>query len=72
MKTLNKIFCMGALFAGVTANAQQSPIYNMQFMNQSLYNPATIGIGDQVPIGFSPKDCHLFDNQGQVFEKLAA
>ncbi len=48
MKTLNKIFCMGALFAGVTANAQQYPIYNMQFMNQSLYNPATIGIGDQV------------------------
>ena len=31
-----------------------------------------IGIGDQVSIGFSPKDCHLFDNQGQVFEKLAA
>ena len=28
--------------------------------------------GDQVSIGFSPDTCHLFDNQGQVFDKLAA
>ena len=31
-----------------------------------------VGIGDLVSIGFSPKDCHLFDSQGQVFEKIAA
>lgn len=48
MKTLNNIICIGTLFASVSLHAQQYPIYNMQFLNQSLYNPATIGIGDQI------------------------
>ena len=31
-----------------------------------------VGVGDLVSIGFSSKNCHLFNGQGQVFEKLAA
>ena len=31
-----------------------------------------VGVGDLVSIGFSSKDCHLFNGQGQVFDKLAA
>jgi len=31
-----------------------------------------ISVGDSVSIGFSPNTCHVFDRQGQVFEKLAA
>jgi len=29
-----------------------------------------VGVGDLVSIGFSAKNCHLFNGQGQVFEKL--
>ena len=28
-----------------------------------------VGVGDLVSIGFSAKNCHLFNGQGQVFEK---
>ena len=31
-----------------------------------------VSVGDLVSIEFSPQSCHLFDSQGQVFEKLAA
>ena len=31
-----------------------------------------VGVGDLVSIGFSSKNCHLFNGQGKVFEKLAA
>ena len=31
-----------------------------------------VSVGDSVSIGFSPNTCHVFDGQGQVFEKLAA
>ena len=31
-----------------------------------------VSVGDSVSIGFSPNICHVFDGQGQVFEKLAA
>ena len=31
-----------------------------------------ISVDDLVSIGFSMEDCHLFNGQGQVFEKLAA
>ena len=31
-----------------------------------------VGVGDLVSIGFSAKNCHLFNRRGQVFEKLAA
>ena len=31
-----------------------------------------VSVGDSVAIGFSPDACHVFDGQGQVFEKLAA
>ena len=31
-----------------------------------------VGVGDLVSIGFSSKNCHLFNGQGQVFEKLVA
>jgi multiple sugar transport system ATP-binding protein len=31
-----------------------------------------VSVGDLVSIGFSSKNCHLFNGQGQVFEKLAA
>jgi multiple sugar transport system ATP-binding protein len=31
-----------------------------------------VGVGDLVSIGFSAKNCHLFNGQGQVFEKSAA
>tara|TARA_Y100001949_G_scaffold136959_1_gene118592 strand:- start:193 stop:1290 length:1098 start_codon:yes stop_codon:yes gene_type:complete len=31
-----------------------------------------VSVGDLVSIEFSPQTCHLFDSQGQVFEKLAA
>ncbi|HHZ87232.1 MAG TPA: TOBE domain-containing protein, partial [Candidatus Lambdaproteobacteria bacterium] len=30
-----------------------------------------VSVGDSVSIGFAPESCHLFDGQGQVFEKLA-
>jgi type IX secretion system PorP/SprF family membrane protein len=36
------------LLFSVASKAQQFPIYNFQFLNQSIYNPAGIGIGDQV------------------------
>ena len=28
-----------------------------------------VGVGDLVSIGFSAKNCHLFNGQGMVFEK---
>ena len=31
-----------------------------------------VSVGDLVSIGFSSKNCHLFNERGQVFEKLAA
>ena len=31
-----------------------------------------VSVGDSVAIGFFPDACHVFDGQGQVFEKLAA
>jgi len=31
-----------------------------------------VGVGDLVSIGFSSKNCHLFNERGQVFGKLAA
>ena len=31
-----------------------------------------VEVGDLVSIGFSSENCHLFNGQGQVFEKLAA
>jgi len=29
-----------------------------------------VSVGENVSIGFSPDNCHLFDEQGQVFEKI--
>lgn len=31
-----------------------------------------VSVGDSVSIGFSTNNCHVFDGQGQVFEKLTA
>jgi type IX secretion system PorP/SprF family membrane protein len=46
MKTTIIFFAL--LFASMSISAQQQPIYNQYFLNQALYNPASIGLGDQV------------------------
>lgn len=49
MKNLNKIILIiaSSLVTGL-GYSQQYPMYNMQFMDQSLYNPSLTGIGDQI------------------------
>lgn len=49
MKNFNKIMlAVVSLICFQGVKAQQFPMYNMQFMNQSLYNPATVGLDGKI------------------------
>ena len=65
----------GEVFA-VERLGGETYLYVQTEQNKELTVHATgdkiVSVGDSVSIGFAPESCHLFDGQGQVFEKLAA
>jgi multiple sugar transport system ATP-binding protein len=65
----------GEVFA-VERLGGETYLYVQTEQNNELTVHATgdkiVSVGDSVSIGFAPESCHLFDGQGQVFEKLAA
>ena len=52
VRDVRGIVLVALMMAGCFARAQQTPLYNQYFLNPYLYNPATVGLGEEAKAYF--------------------